>query len=194
MQRWTCENLSMTYLHGTSLQWHAMNANDLRDTGASGLYVLDRALTREQLVAALAATPGRVSALLEHVDGDALTRRTDDRDWSPLEVCRHIRDITQVYGMRFKWIVLQDDALLANYDEDRWVASSPDGPSDIAALLDEMRAYRGETVRLLRSLTEDGWSRQGRHEVLGPVTLEPYVRHQVAHEEQHLGQLQQALA
>ena len=78
---------------------------------------------------------------------------------------------------------------LPNYDEDRWVAESPDGPDQLAAMLDELAAYRAETVRLLRALPPAGWSRRGRHEVLGSVELEPYVRHQLAHEEQHLAQL-----
>jgi hypothetical protein len=163
------------------------------DVTTPGLYELELDLSRQQLIAELAATPERVRTLIEGIDGAALLRRPAGGGWSALEVCRHLRDITQVYGMRFKWMILQDDPLLANYDEDRWVAESPDGPDEIETLLDEMRAYRGETVRLLRSLTDAGWSRQGRHEVLGVVTLEPYVRHQVAHEEQHLAQLRDAL-
>jgi hypothetical protein len=109
-------------------------------------------------------------------------------------VCKHLRDTTQVYGMRFKWIILQDDPTLANYDEGRWVAKHPDSASNLMQLIDEIAAYRAETVRLLQALPEDGWQRTGRHEALGVVTLEPYVRHQVEHESRHLVQLRQALA
>jgi hypothetical protein len=61
-------------------------------------------------------------------------------------------------------------------------------------MLDEIAAYRAETVRLLRSLDDNGWRRTGRHEAIGLVELEPYVCHELAHEEQHLAQLQASLA
>lgn len=98
-----------------------------------------------------------------------------------------------VYGMRFKWMVLQDDPFLPNYDEVRWVADSPDAGGDTGAILSEIAAYRGETVRLLRGLTAEGWSRSGRHEVIGHVVLDPYVRHELCHEEAHLVQLKESL-
>ena len=157
------------------------------------LYELDRELSREELVTALADTPGRFREVLQRRPAEELERRPDGGGWSAIEVVRHVRDIVQVYGMRFKWMILQDDPYLPNYDEDRWVADSPDGPAQLDVVLDEIAAYRAETVRLLRALPPDGWSRRGRHEVLGSVELEPYVRHQLAHEEQHLAQLAEAL-
>jgi hypothetical protein len=96
--------------------------------------------------------------------------------------------------MRFKWMILNDDPLLPNYDEDRWVAESPDDARDIERVVDEIAAYRSETVRLLSALSMEGWSRTGKHEVLETVELEAYVRHQVEHERRHLGQLEQSLA
>jgi hypothetical protein len=157
------------------------------------IYQLDRDLTRDELIAGLAAIPERLRALLAGASAAAFARRPAADAWSALEVCRHLRDAVQVYGMRFKWIILQDDPFLPNYDEDRWVADSPDGPADIDQLLAEAAAFRAETVRLLRSLPDAAWSRRGRHELNGTVSLEPYVRHELAHEEQHLDQLWRAL-
>ena len=142
----------------------------------------------------MAAVPAQLRALLSGCPADALERRIADGEWTPIESCRHIRDIVQVYGMRFKWMILQDGPFLPDYDENRWAVGSPDGAADIASLLDENAAYRAETVRLLRSLTPEAWARTGRHEVLGAVELDAYVRHELAHEEQHLEQLEHALA
>jgi len=162
-------------------------------TTNSRLYRLDREVTRGQLVADLAAIPGRLRALLGGRTSAALERRSADGEWTAIENCRHIRDVVQVYGMRFKWMILQDDPFLPDYDENRWAAASPDGAADIGSMLDEIAAYRGETVRLLRSLAPDGWQRTGRHEVLGAVELDAYVRHELAHEEGHLAQLARSL-
>ncbi len=157
------------------------------------LYRLERDLSTDQVVDELAQTPARMRGLVAGCDAAALERRLTPEAWSPLEVCRHMRDVVQVYGMRFKWMILEDDPFLPNYDEDRWVATSPDGPAHLDSILAELEAYRGETTRLLRSLTPEGWSRSGRHEVLGAVVLKAYVQHQLAHELQHLVQLGVAL-
>ncbi len=158
------------------------------------LYRLEGDLTRDELIDELAATPARLREAVASLDGAALERRPDSGGWSAIEVCRHVRDVVQVYGMRFKWMILDEDPFLPNYDEDRWVSEHPDGAPHIGLMLDEIAAYRAETVRLLRSLPDEGWSRTGRHEALGRVELEPYVRHQLAHEEQHLDQLRLALS
>ena len=157
------------------------------------LYRLDRDLARAEVIAALAAMPSQVREMVAGAQADALRRQNAEGDWSAMETLRHFRDIVQVYGMRFKWIILQDAPLLANYDENAWAARHPDGPTEATAMLEEIGAYRAETVRLLRSLDEAGWRRTGRHEALGVLELEPYVRHELAHEEQHLAQLKQAL-
>ena len=156
------------------------------------LYRLDRELTRDQLITQLGEIPSRLRDLLSGRGAAELTRAGVDGGWSAIAVCRHVRDVVQVYGVRFKWMILDEEPLLPNYDEDRWVAASPDGVEQVDALLGEIAAYRGETVRLLRSLSDEGWGRRGRHEVIGWVALEPYVRHELAHEEQHLAQLEAA--
>ena len=156
------------------------------------LYRLDHDVTAEQLLVELAATPDLLRDVLDQRVAD-LAQPGEAGEWSPLEVIRHVRDVVQVYGMRFKWMILQDDPFLPDYDENSWAAGSPDGVADIDAMLSDIRAYRGETLRLLRALGPEGWSRRGRHEVLGIVELASYVRHELAHEQQHLVQLRDAL-
>jgi hypothetical protein len=156
------------------------------------LYRPERELTRAQLIDELAAMPERLHSLVAGRGATALQHPLDG-GWSALQVCWHMRDIVQVYGMRFKWMVLDDDPFLPNYDEDRWVEESPDTVADLDAVLQEIAAYRAETARLLRSLDDAAWRRTGRHETIGALVLEPYVHHEYAHEEQHLAQLTRAL-
>ena len=88
-------------------------------TTIPALYRLDRDLTRDQLIAELAAMPTLLRSAMSGRTPDALEQRVGDGEWTPLESCRHIRDIVQVYGMRFKWMILQNDPLLPDYDENR---------------------------------------------------------------------------
>lgn len=104
-----------------------------------------------------------------------------------------MRDAAIVYSGRFRWMVFDESPILPNYDEDNWVAASVDTVDDLDAILAELRASRTDLVRILERIPDAAWRRTGRHEVLGVVTLEPYVRHQLAHEEIHLAQLESAL-
>ena len=155
------------------------------------LYRLDRDLSRSELIDELSRMPARVREAIAGASPEQLERRDDG--WSAIDTCKHLRDVMQVYGLRFKYMILEDDPFLPNYDEDGWVAKSPDRAADVESLIAEMEGDRDETVRLLRSLPDDGWSRGGRHELLGSVELDPYVRHELAHEEGHVAQIEAAL-
>ncbi|MFN0146421.1 MAG: DinB family protein, partial [Dehalococcoidia bacterium] len=115
-------------------------------------------------------------------------------EWSAFHVLRHMRDAALVYSIRFRWMAFNADPFLPDYDEDRWVALAADTAADLPALLGEFAASRSGLVRLLTRLSPEAWGSTGRHEVLGTVVLEPYVRHQLKHEELHLEQLWAALA
>ena len=56
--------------------------------------------------------PHRVRVLVADQNGDVLQRRLSHGEWSALDICRHLRDAIQVDGMRFKWIILQDDPFI----------------------------------------------------------------------------------
>lgn len=62
---------------------------------------------RDEPVAELHALPSRLREVVGSRDADELTRR-EGANWSVIEVVRHVRDVVQVYGMRFKWMILDD--------------------------------------------------------------------------------------
>lgn len=158
-----------------------------------GLYELREAPSRSEIVDRLAAIPARLLALTAGADHEQLVRKPSPGEWCAFEVLCHMRDIVMVYGLRFRWMAFDHNPLLPNYDEDRWVAECRDGPDDLEAMLKTIAAGRDETSRMLRRLTDGQWARTGRHEILGEVELEPYVRHQLAHEELHLAQIADAM-
>ncbi len=158
------------------------------------LYELDGHPTREAVIEGLAAVPERLRGLLEDADAATFDRTFDPGQWSPFETLCHLRDAGLVYGMRFRWMVLDADPFLPNYDENAWVRQAVESVGDIPAMLDEFAAHRSELVRLLERAPAAAWERTGRHEVLGRLTLEPYVRHQLAHELGHIAQLSAGIA
>lgn len=157
------------------------------------LYVLDLPLTREAVLAELAAMPGRLRVAVAHGNDEAFTRTRGLGEWSAFQTLCHVRDAALVYSARFRWIVFDDDPALPNYDENNWVAASKDAPADIPEMLEQVAASRADLVRVLTRLPAEGWERTGRHQVMGLVVLEHYVRHQVAHEAIHLEQIRAAM-
>ena len=157
------------------------------------LYKLERPLTRNELLDQLADVPAGLRELVSEASPMALTRSPGDESWSAFQTLCHMRDAALVYSVRFRWMVFDDDPLLPNYDENNWVAAAKDVPGDVAEIVEEIAASRRDLVRVLTRLPEEAWARAGRHEVAGTIVLEHYVRHQLAHEEQHLRQVRAAL-
>jgi hypothetical protein len=158
----------------------------------TALYQLDREMSVAEVIDGLAVTPALLRDVLGGAPEAALTAADRD-EWSPLQVCCHFRDIALVYSARLRWMAFDDNPLLPNYSEETWVEAARETAADLPALLDSIAALRADLVRMLRRLPPEAWARTGRHEVIGEVVLEPYVRHQLAHEEQHLAQLKRAL-
>jgi hypothetical protein len=156
------------------------------------LYKLERNLTLAQVVAELAAMPDRLRQEVAGVSREALLRPPAAGEWSAFQVLCHFRDAALVYAIRFRHIVFDRDPFLPDYDENNWVAACPDTPEDVPAVLNQVAASRADIIRVLSRLPAEAWRRGGLHEVIGPVVLEDYARHQVVHEEMHLAQLRAA--
>jgi hypothetical protein len=156
------------------------------------LYELDGDLAPGAVLDRLEEIPARLKALAAAASADALEAHHEG-EWSAFQACCHMRDAAIVYTARFRWMIFDDDPVLPNYDEDNWVAASRDAVADLPAILGEITASREGLVRVLRRLPPEAWQRTGRHEVIGRVVLEPYVRHELAHEEMHLAQVAAAL-
>ncbi len=159
----------------------------------TSLYQLDGPRDREQLLAEFAALPARLADTVRDVDLARLAARPEPDEWSPFEVICHFRDVAAVYALRFRWMVLNDDPFLPDYDENRWVAESRNGLADLSHILDHIAASRADICDLLTRLDDAEWQRTGRHEVIGAVVLADYFAHEVAHERQHIDQIRAAL-
>ncbi len=157
------------------------------------LYELRGNLAREQVHEGLAAIPVKLSALASAI-GLSLWDGAAPGQWSPFETLCHLRDAALVYGIRFRWIAFDDNPFLPNYDENAWVQNRVDMSLDADEMILEFSANRRGLARMLGRLPDVAWARTGRHEVLGAIPLEPYVRHQLAHELAHLDQIEAALA
>ena len=140
-------------------------------------------LTRDDLLAALSAFPGRVAAVVR----GAISRPDPPGEWTTEQVVRHLVAVeTDVHQAR-----LRD---LASIDEPRWTWTEP-GPwsgepdLDLDGVLRRLASLRGATLGMVDVLDEAGWARSGQHATFGPLDVAGVLRNAVDHDDEHLAGL-----
>jgi hypothetical protein len=146
--------------------------------------------------------------------GDAaMSRRPAPASWAAKEVICHLRDIEELFLMRFRtmlatdeptflvlgefphdraeWGIVEGDAM--PLDPDRWAEERQYLRNDPAAALAALRRRRAETLAFLHRLAPGQWSRGSLHVTLGRMTYADWVALVAAHDDKHLDQLGRAL-
>ena len=161
----------------------------------------------------LRSTPDEVARLL-HGRGDrALSRRADPRSWAPKEIVCHLRDVEELFLVRFQTILAVEDPpiltlsatpeALARWgiggeighplDPDRWAEERQYSRSDGLEALQAFGRRRREVLRLLDGLEPGQWRRGGIHLARGRMELAEWVASLAGHDDNHLAQLRRAV-
>lgn len=154
-------------------------------------------------------------ATATHGRSDAeLSRRPAPTSWAAKEVVCHLRDIEELVIVRFHTMLVMDDPRvfvvgappsdLAAWgiggdvplplDADRWADERQYLRNDTAAALAAFRRRRVEVLALLHALSPERWQRASIHPTLGRVTFGEWTAGIAGHDDNHLAQLQRALA
>jgi hypothetical protein len=161
----------------------------------------------------LARTADELSAAIKGQSDAVLSRRPDSKNWAAKEVVCHLRDIEELFMIRFRTMLAMDEpkflvlgempkdpapwGILAGdplpLDPDRWAADRQYLRNDSGEALAALRNRREETLAFLRRLTPDQWKRGSIHVSLGRMTFEDWVALIAAHDDNHLDQLRRAL-
>jgi hypothetical protein len=161
----------------------------------------------------LERTPGDIErAIAGRLDAE-LGRRPDTRNWSAKEIVCHLRDVEELFQIRFHTILAVDEpailvlgagaADLAPWriggvighplDPERWAEERQYQRHDTSEALGAFRRRRSEVLTLLRSLSPNEWRRGGIHLRRGRLELGDWVASLAAHDDNHLAQLSRAL-
>jgi DinB superfamily len=169
--------------------------------------------SRDHRLERLARTPDELSAAIDRRGDDVLSRRPDARNWSAKEVVCHLRDIEEVFMLRFHMMLGTDDPVFLVLGElppepERWGIGAPIGmPLDPGRWAEErqylrhdtgtaiagLRRRRRESLVLLGRLAPAEWRRGSVHVTLGPMTFDDWTSLMAAHDDTHLAQLLRAL-
>ena len=167
----------------------------------------------ETLLGRLGRTPIELERALADKKDDELGRRPDAHNWSAKEIVCHLRDVEELFQIRFHTVLALDEprilVLGASADDlaawrisgpighpldpERWSEERQYSRNDAQEALAAFARRRAEALTLLRSLSPGEWQRGGIHLSRGRLTLGDWVASLAAHDENHLDQLRRAL-
>ena len=114
-------------------------------------------------------------------------------EWSALETLTHLRDvIVFVYGLRMRRLFYEKVPVFADFDEEGYRSASLARGESVGDLLDTVIAEHEQLARLLQSLPDADWSREGRHPSYGVMSIEFLARRVGEHAEEHAAQITEA--
>ncbi len=125
------------------------------------------------IVERMRSSAGVVRRVVEAAPPGRFGRAPREGEWSALETLTHLRDvIVHVYGLRIRHLLYEDAPVFGDFDEEGYRRASLARGEAVADLLDTIVAEHGQLARLLQTLPDADWSREGRHPSLGVMSIE----------------------
>jgi hypothetical protein len=139
------------------------------------------------------SSAGLVRRVVEAAPPHRFATPPREGEWSALETLTHLRDVAvHVYGLRIRRLLYEDAPLFADFDEEGYRRGSLARGEPLAGLVDTIVAEHEQLARLLQTLPEADWARQGRHPSLGVMSIEFLARRVGEHAEEHAAQIAEA--
>jgi hypothetical protein len=166
---------------------------------------------RETMLRRLAETPQDLERAIAGQGAPVLTRRPEPKSWSMTEILCHLRDVEELFQVRFHTVLALDEPTILvvgatpeqlapwrlgvshPLDPDRWADERQYARSDGRDALGAFRRRREEVLALLGGLSDAEWRRGGIHPRRGRLTLAQWVGSLAGHDDNHLAQLARAL-
>jgi len=106
--------------------------------------------------------------------------------WSTLEVVSHLTDFELIAVDRLTAIIAEKEPILPGRNEQLYATRLAYDQRDLEEQLLLIELSRSHVMRILRTLTDDDWSRQGIHTEAGGLTLVQQLQRTVNHVEHHV--------
>jgi len=107
-------------------------------------------------------------------------------NWSIQQIVLHLLDADLIWAARMKCIIAEENPLLLGYDESKFAASLLPAEQDADNAVRIFDLNRRQFTRVLRKLPDSAFSRTGRHNERGVITLGQCVQREVEHVDHHL--------
>lgn len=130
--------------------------------------------------------PDKLRAAVAGLTHDEITARPGPGKWSILEVVVHIADSDAISIDRMKRILTEDNPPLLYADETAYVDRLFTHDQSLEDALVLLEVGRRQWARVLRKLPDEAFTRTGRHNRRGTVSLGQLVGDYINHIDEHL--------
>lgn len=145
-----------------------------------------------ELLDRLADIPNRLDAAVAALGAHDTAVVADG--WTARELTGHLGDSSRLWGARMRMVALEDRPRLVAYDQDTFVRLAAYRHIPARDLARQFRAASEPLIAFLRELGPVSWDRAGVHDERGELTLRDIVSLEVAHEVEHVEQLERMSA
>jgi DinB family protein len=145
---------------------------------------------REERIEMYANGPLRLRSALARVPDAAVKWRPGPGRWSAHEIVCHCADSELNAAARLRYLVAEKDPVVLGYDQDDWARLFDYHAHPLEPALATVEAVRANTVPVLRRLSGEQWSREGRHTQSGRYTVLDWLRIYSDHVENHSRQIE----
>jgi DinB superfamily len=138
-------------------------------------------------VRVLAATPGRIEALVRGWDAKRWSRSYGRGKWNAAQIVLHLAHDEIGWWNRVRFVLSTDGYVVQPYDGAAWVALETPTPGETA--LAAFVALRRLNVALCRRLSPRQLARRCRHPLVGQISVEWIIQTLAGHDLHHLQHL-----
>ena len=150
------------------------------------------ALSIEQVLTLLAATPSRLTALTADLDPAQLQTPPTPEEWSAVEVLAHLRACADVWGNCIRTILAEDRPTLRAVNPRTWINRTDYRALEFGPSLRAFVTQRADLLAVLAPLPPAAWARAATVTGAGRVlerTVLSYAQWLARHEQPHVKQI-----
>jgi uncharacterized damage-inducible protein DinB len=154
--------------------------------------VYDRALTIEQNMTMLAATPSRIADVTEGLAPAQLLTPPKPGEWSARDVLAHLRACADMWGKYIVVILTEDRPTFKAVNPTSWIKKTNYLEQEFHPSLQAFAAQHAELLAVLEPLPPEGWSRMATVTGAGKPrerTVHTYAQWLANHERSHIKQI-----
>ena len=140
----------------------------------------------------LAQTPATLGKLVKGLDAAGWKRSYGPGKWTIRQIVAHLRDCELVYGVRIRLMISEESATLTPFDQDRWANATSYAKQDAKQAFETLKLLRATNAEMLKLAGKAALARRGHHGDYGAIEVGQYARHILAHDRNHLAQIERA--
>lgn len=149
--------------------------------------------SRTELVERLEAVPATILRVLGDRTADDLRRPSQDAGVGVVEILCDQQDWEEITGERIARILHENSPELETYDDSLWSIEHNYAARNSDDVIVAFTGLRAQLVETLSSLDEEGWNRTailGEH---GEITVAWLMERVLAHDENHIAEIMEAM-